>query len=1394
MADLYANYAELAAARQIGVDYRLLVRTPPGSRLAHIAIHGGGIEPGTTEIADYLAGSASRFYSLDGMLPSGNSDLHITSTNFDEPQALDLVAASDYVISWHGMAGSEETTYLEGLDTEIGERIATALTEAGFSVFASSSEVAGTDPENICNKGARAMGVQLELSQGLRESFFEDFSRDGRASGVRTPAFYAYMAAVQSALNGLDVPGRAVGSAWKGRIARPVGATTSISGDFGVPALAPLTVDGMPLEALKDALRLSAQRQTSGSTERFWSSSPRHNGDPVREVFEFSLSTARPVNRLAFSLARFPQRAWVQYRDISGVWRPLQNARTGGMAQLSIMDSVPAVIPAGVASEVKLHPQHFGAGHWMPQLIDVEPVTASRFRIIMTRLPSSGAPRGTDGQPVPYSLGVKDALASYRAASLTDLPWLPQQDAEHTTPIAGSTDLLGSQVDYLVRRNRADNLVPPATGTWRCAPQPVPNAVVNLYLDLRTSDGAAQVVDRLHVDPVTSGVSVNLYYTDATEIPERFEPSDTPLASPLVRAASDVPVADSEGLLFDSPRSYLDVDNRACQFDPAQPFLLAMTVQPQVASTDTGQWVVLDTPALRVWIEEGAVKVRLGDRTVELDPVQFGVNSRIQIAAAYDGSTLTVRTQWETRVQEHTYVQDVAPPTVIRLGGPLQGEGGSMRLRNLFLALGRAADVDAIEAYWEDPAAYALNPGYGEDATRHTCSSAVLRMDPVLITAGLESVCPWGLIGGPPVALDNLVWTPVPGDFVLRKGLMKFRPIKARHLKMEFTNLQPMVLTPSQATPLMETKLFPADTGQGSSIVASGVSRSEAAPAGARVATEQGAVYQYVDANRIVSSTSRTAAYLPTEALYAPDPLAAQQLRRSGQRFPYMPLPGTKAPRFTSTGRHRYHVAQIAMDTKIGYTVALSQVLAYLSDPIAQRDTEQYVELLHDTAYLSGYRDDEQGGWKHTGSSLVTTEQPPFTGARMASKTFVSKRRVLGVQFAAQASTPKQLVNDPDFDDPGMSFWRPVGDATIEPSSEYISTLGRMAEVVRGHAVSSWGALEAQFPTWGDIEESNPLPNRPLWWEIENATSEADLGGVESLRPVTPAPGGRLYAAARVYTDAPLVEPLRLQLVNGDGRILAEAARSFEAATVGEWYVGITVRPSAPTGSVTWDTVSAGGTRDWGDVEALGLWGDVTQDWDMEDIHDVRVRVIQQGSEGTGRWHMDSLAIYNDPIIWEVSRDGGVNWHEMLDIRNNPRGAFLFPDLPATDRSGGTQLRWRVTGYAPDLSVSSVVLRPWYATLTGAVPYQDTLQAAGAASSLADYYPPVDSDPLFQGWRHPIPEDWWLAYRQWMQQNAPKTDPLPPITLPEAVAEGTNEGNPPALARHTLTDAFVLNR
>src|SRR5215475_5685832 len=66
MSDKYANFAELARKEVAGVDYRILVRQATSS-FAIVAPQGGGIEPGTSEIADAVAesdlsaGTISRF-------------------------------------------------------------------------------------------------------------------------------------------------------------------------------------------------------------------------------------------------------------------------------------------------------------------------------------------------------------------------------------------------------------------------------------------------------------------------------------------------------------------------------------------------------------------------------------------------------------------------------------------------------------------------------------------------------------------------------------------------------------------------------------------------------------------------------------------------------------------------------------------------------------------------------------------------------------------------------------------------------------------------------------------------------------------------------------------------------------------------------------------------------------------------------------------------------------------------------------------------------------------------------------------------------------------------------------------------------------------------------------
>ncbi|GAA4220774.1 phage replication-related protein YjqB (UPF0714/DUF867 family) [Streptosporangium album] len=204
-ADKYRGYAELAAHEVEGKDYRLVQRFSRGTKVAHIAIHGGAIEAPTTQLADYVAQAGNHtFYSFEGIKPAGNSGLHLTSTHFDEPKGVKLVARSSYTISWHGASGADATTYVGGRDTALIRTVTAELRAAGFTVANSvPEEIGGDSSRNIVNRNLRHKGVQLELSKGQREQFF----KDGRLArswienpANRTAAFYRYTAAVNRAL------------------------------------------------------------------------------------------------------------------------------------------------------------------------------------------------------------------------------------------------------------------------------------------------------------------------------------------------------------------------------------------------------------------------------------------------------------------------------------------------------------------------------------------------------------------------------------------------------------------------------------------------------------------------------------------------------------------------------------------------------------------------------------------------------------------------------------------------------------------------------------------------------------------------------------------------------------------------------------------------------------------------------------------------------------------------------------------------------------------------------------------------------------------------------------------------------------------------------------------
>jgi phage replication-related protein YjqB (UPF0714/DUF867 family) len=192
-ADVYKNFQQLKARQDRNIDYRISYHNGPSSTLV-MAIHGGSIEPGTCKLAKEVAKrSGADWYTFEGIKKKNNGTLHITSTRFNEPRAVSLVAQSNKTLSIHGCTGSSKITYVGGRDKQLAAKVRSKLKAAGFKIGTASSHLNGSSKYNICNENKINKGVQLEISKAQRNAFF--------SGGKNTDTFHRYAEALAKALN-----------------------------------------------------------------------------------------------------------------------------------------------------------------------------------------------------------------------------------------------------------------------------------------------------------------------------------------------------------------------------------------------------------------------------------------------------------------------------------------------------------------------------------------------------------------------------------------------------------------------------------------------------------------------------------------------------------------------------------------------------------------------------------------------------------------------------------------------------------------------------------------------------------------------------------------------------------------------------------------------------------------------------------------------------------------------------------------------------------------------------------------------------------------------------------------------------------------------------------------
>ena len=174
MTSSYSSFQELKAREVEGRDFRVRTRLRDGSVLV-MAPHGGRIEPGTTEIAEAIAGGDYSFYSFEGVKAEGNHGFHIESHLYDEPRALQAVIRPTLVLTVHGQIDQkDEFVMVGGLHIQFCSEVKGQLEASGFQIRPPIQGLSGTDPINICNRGASRCGVQLEISRKVRDSLRTD--------------------------------------------------------------------------------------------------------------------------------------------------------------------------------------------------------------------------------------------------------------------------------------------------------------------------------------------------------------------------------------------------------------------------------------------------------------------------------------------------------------------------------------------------------------------------------------------------------------------------------------------------------------------------------------------------------------------------------------------------------------------------------------------------------------------------------------------------------------------------------------------------------------------------------------------------------------------------------------------------------------------------------------------------------------------------------------------------------------------------------------------------------------------------------------------------------------------------------------------------------------------
>lgn len=194
----------------------------PYNRTTVLAMHGGGIETGTSELCFGIAGyhpatlqplddglGVHDYWMFEGLRSSNNRELHVTAKNNDDHVCQSMVRSSLNVLSLHGCTAAQAHTanpravVVGGLNERFKSLLKAEFDRVGIAWKDGNDpevrDLAGINPDNPCNRTMLGKGGQLELTTELRAAMFSVNTRAGRA-GSTTPVYWDFARACRTAI------------------------------------------------------------------------------------------------------------------------------------------------------------------------------------------------------------------------------------------------------------------------------------------------------------------------------------------------------------------------------------------------------------------------------------------------------------------------------------------------------------------------------------------------------------------------------------------------------------------------------------------------------------------------------------------------------------------------------------------------------------------------------------------------------------------------------------------------------------------------------------------------------------------------------------------------------------------------------------------------------------------------------------------------------------------------------------------------------------------------------------------------------------------------------------------------------------------------------------------